>query len=680
MKEYNKGLFVLDIKHMPGGICGTWPAFWSLGREPWPVKGEIDIIEGVNKNSVNKFVIHTDTSCKTDGKGQTGIQALRDCAFDSPSGSSGCDVNDVNTKTYGAGFNANNGGYYVTEWQAEGIKMWFFPRGSAPKSLMTGEPDTSEFGIPNANFKGDCDIEKRFLDQRFIFTNTFCGDWAGNNYADSGCPMYQGLNGMESCKKYVAENPAVFKDAYWRISSFKTYNKRTISSSSSDETSSTTHIASSSSVHVSSSSVHVSSSSAQVSSSSVHVSSSSVHVSSSSAQVSSSSAQVSSSSVHAPTSSLHVSSSVAHSSSAYSRSAVQSSATQTSHVTSSTPAVHVSSSVYSNSASETPYSHASSSSVASNSSLTHTPSVSESRYDYTSSIYSIPASETPYPTESSGLYPPVNSSHMVSLNATQGYPPKTVYGSSSIARPSETSGIAYPDVTSYPVNTSSTSTNSLVYPDSTSAHAYSVYPVASSEYPDVSSNSVSMYGDYPTSTPSATSTPVYADYPELPSLVPLYSTYPALPNIPSHETTTAYETTYVDVCPTGYTTVTTKITAIQTPSPYQPTDAYYAPPGFEITTKYCDQGCGEGPRTVTVTIPCSKCQTSTPLSDRPTSLVPGVPSKPSVSIPYTPAQPSYSPSPEDSTVKITATKIVTLTKVPTPESQYHATHPIIASA
>lgn len=37
-KEYNKGLFVLDVKHMPGGICGTWPAFWSLGREPWPVK------------------------------------------------------------------------------------------------------------------------------------------------------------------------------------------------------------------------------------------------------------------------------------------------------------------------------------------------------------------------------------------------------------------------------------------------------------------------------------------------------------------------------------------------------------------------------------------------------------------------------------------------------------------
>ncbi|KAJ4313860.1 hypothetical protein N0V94_006726 [Neodidymelliopsis sp. IMI 364377] len=232
-KEYNKGLFVLDLKHMPGGICGTWPAFWSLGREPWPVKGEIDIIEGVNKNSANSMVLHTDTKCKTNGQGQTGVQNLYDCALDSSSGTTGCGVSDTSAKSYGTAFNANEGGYYVTEWQAEGIKVWFFPRGSAPASLTTGEPDTSEFGTPSANFQGDCDIEKRFMDQRFIFSNTFCGDWGGNVYANSGCPMYSGLSGMDSCKKYVAENPQVFKDAYWRVGSFKTYNKRTVSSSSS---------------------------------------------------------------------------------------------------------------------------------------------------------------------------------------------------------------------------------------------------------------------------------------------------------------------------------------------------------------------------------------------------------------------------------------------------------------
>jgi hypothetical protein len=30
-KVYNQALVVLDVAHMPGGICGTWPAFWLLG-------------------------------------------------------------------------------------------------------------------------------------------------------------------------------------------------------------------------------------------------------------------------------------------------------------------------------------------------------------------------------------------------------------------------------------------------------------------------------------------------------------------------------------------------------------------------------------------------------------------------------------------------------------------------
>ena len=35
-KNYNQGLFILDVKQMPG-VCGMWPSFWSLGQEPWPV-------------------------------------------------------------------------------------------------------------------------------------------------------------------------------------------------------------------------------------------------------------------------------------------------------------------------------------------------------------------------------------------------------------------------------------------------------------------------------------------------------------------------------------------------------------------------------------------------------------------------------------------------------------------
>jgi hypothetical protein len=197
------------------------------------VKGEIDIIEGVNNNNVNKFVLHTDTDCKVDGQDQTGTQLLTDCAYDGPSGASGCDVNDVRTSSFGSGLNVVGGGYYVMEWDGDAIRIWFFPRVSAPSSLIAGEPNTTEFGTPAANFEGDCDIDKRFQDQRFIFTNNFCGDWAGQVYAESGCPMYSGLDGMASCKKFVAENPAAFSNQYWRIRSFKTYQKKVVVSSSS---------------------------------------------------------------------------------------------------------------------------------------------------------------------------------------------------------------------------------------------------------------------------------------------------------------------------------------------------------------------------------------------------------------------------------------------------------------
>jgi hypothetical protein len=39
-KTYDSGLIVVDIGHMPGGICGTWPAFWMVGPN-WPNSGEI---------------------------------------------------------------------------------------------------------------------------------------------------------------------------------------------------------------------------------------------------------------------------------------------------------------------------------------------------------------------------------------------------------------------------------------------------------------------------------------------------------------------------------------------------------------------------------------------------------------------------------------------------------------
>jgi hypothetical protein len=57
-KTFTHRLFILDASHMPGGACGTWPAWWSFGPN-WPNSGEIDIIEGVNSGTKDKMSLHT---------------------------------------------------------------------------------------------------------------------------------------------------------------------------------------------------------------------------------------------------------------------------------------------------------------------------------------------------------------------------------------------------------------------------------------------------------------------------------------------------------------------------------------------------------------------------------------------------------------------------------------------
>ena len=66
-RRYNRGLFVLDLDHMPAG-AGVWPAWWMTDEAHWPNNGEIDIVEGINNQSQAKTALHTNGQCRMWGQ------------------------------------------------------------------------------------------------------------------------------------------------------------------------------------------------------------------------------------------------------------------------------------------------------------------------------------------------------------------------------------------------------------------------------------------------------------------------------------------------------------------------------------------------------------------------------------------------------------------------------------
>jgi hypothetical protein len=86
----------------------------------------------------------------------------------------GCSISDSSSQSYGSGFNANNGGVYATLWTNDYISVHFFPRGSIPSDIASGNPNPYGWGTPQANFSGGCNFESAFKDLQIVFDNTFC--------------------------------------------------------------------------------------------------------------------------------------------------------------------------------------------------------------------------------------------------------------------------------------------------------------------------------------------------------------------------------------------------------------------------------------------------------------------------------------------------------------------------
>ncbi|KAI9724203.1 MAG: hypothetical protein M1828_003948 [Chrysothrix sp. TS-e1954] len=239
---YTHGLYILQLTHMPFG-CGTWPSFWSYGPD-WPSNGEIDIIEGVNLNTKNLMSAHTGPDCTIAGTAEFGTLVTNNCTSGAGTSGAGCGVQANLPSSYGAGFNTKGGGVFAMEWTSAAIKVWFWAKGDIPAAVLAASPDTSKFGQASANFAGSCDIDAHFADHNIIFDTTFCGDYAGNSYGSTTCPMASGVAGYQSCVDYVAANPSAFANAYWTIQSLKVFQLAAGTVSSTSKLSSSTPLAS----------------------------------------------------------------------------------------------------------------------------------------------------------------------------------------------------------------------------------------------------------------------------------------------------------------------------------------------------------------------------------------------------------------------------------------------------
>jgi hypothetical protein len=119
-KAYTHGLFIADIAHMPGSICGLWPAYWLVGPN-WPYDGEIDVIEGVNLAGTDQITLHTGPGCTINTAGSQGGTTLLQSNCNANNGNDGCSVTTTTSNAYGTNFNNVGGGVYATQWESSGV-------------------------------------------------------------------------------------------------------------------------------------------------------------------------------------------------------------------------------------------------------------------------------------------------------------------------------------------------------------------------------------------------------------------------------------------------------------------------------------------------------------------------------------------------------------------------------
>lgn len=200
-QQFNQGLFVMDVVHVPTGL-GTWPSFWLHG-DNWPEDGELDIFEAVNTGNESKTSIHASAGCA-----MPNVPGI-----DNGGAAMGKDGAGVWGLPAGEALNDAGGGYFATWWSVRGFAVYFFPRaGPAPPDISSDAPDPRKWPRPWRffPFSAECPAA-HFKDMRLTLNTAFCGEWAGRDFP----------GGWDACKEHVSAT--VNQEAFWAINSVKVF-------------------------------------------------------------------------------------------------------------------------------------------------------------------------------------------------------------------------------------------------------------------------------------------------------------------------------------------------------------------------------------------------------------------------------------------------------------------------
>jgi hypothetical protein len=280
-RRFDRGLFILDLTHMPTG-CGVWPAFWLTDEPVWPNHGEIDVVEGINLQSVAKTALHTSDRCSMyahvppyaksgvwdtatgipntwTGMPDFGTKVDADNCWVSAAhqwANQGCVVMHTENDTLGEPINNAGGAVYVLDWDPENryIKSWVFHADGIPANLQQAMetagsskhdkvmPDPDQWNVvPYAYFAiGEttgCSAD-HFQNMRLVINLAFCGNVAGNRF-QRDCPAEAAElstgnktldDPIQMCNALIKSNPKELEDAYWKIRGVYVYERELVRS------------------------------------------------------------------------------------------------------------------------------------------------------------------------------------------------------------------------------------------------------------------------------------------------------------------------------------------------------------------------------------------------------------------------------------------------------------------